>query len=147
MRDGCEGAGVLDPLRLCAAAQPRAALLNLNSINNKHHQCCGSDPDPTFHLDTNPESRYGTAQVLHMLRNHNFFSFIHSTVSLHCYSYQRHRIYNFQYLGSNPDISQKLQNRRHKQRSSQHTLARQKRTKKISIFWTLFQIFVGKSIV
>jgi hypothetical protein len=28
-------------------------------------------------------------------------------------------------LGSNPDISQKIQNGRHKQRSGQHTLARQ----------------------
>jgi hypothetical protein len=33
MRDWCECAGVLDPLRLCAAAQPRAALLNLHNIN------------------------------------------------------------------------------------------------------------------
>ena len=34
-------------------------------------------------------------------------------------------------LGSNPDISRKYKNGRHKQRSSQHTLARQKNIQKI----------------
>ncbi len=34
------------------------------------------------------------------------------------------------FLGSNPDISQKIQNRQHKQRSGQHTLSRQKNIQK-----------------
>jgi hypothetical protein len=37
-------------------------------------------------------------------------------------------------LGSNPEISQKIRNWRHKQKSGQHTLAQQKNTEK-SIFY------------
>jgi hypothetical protein len=73
MRDGCEGAGVLDPLRLCAAAQPCAALLNLHNININsvvdRIRILLSILMPIQNPETDPDS----IPSLHMLQNQDFF--------------------------------------------------------------------------